>query len=121
MRAEPNIRLETYRIQGHPTLGNSEPGKNYGYFERWPLKIISSGSWEGGLGWEHVSVSCKNRCPTWDEMCLVKEMFWSDDETVIQFHPKHSEYVNHHPYCLHLWKKIAEEHELPPRILTGPS
>ena len=25
------------------------------------------------------------------------------------------EYVNLHPYCLHLWKKIGEETDLPPK------
>ena len=56
-----------------------------------------------------------NRCPTWDEMCLVKDIFWQDDECVIQFHPPKSEYVNLHPYCLHLWKKIGEKADLPPK------
>ena len=69
--------------------------------------------WSNGGGWEHVSVSFPNRCPTWEEMCIVKEMFWRDEETVVQYHPKKSEYVNLHPYCLHLWKKIGVEYELP--------
>ena len=75
------------------------------------MAIIAS--WAGG--WEHVSVSLRNRCPTWDEMCLVKDIFWRDDECVVQFHPPKSEYVNLHPYCLHLWKKIGEAVELPPK------
>lgn len=65
-------------------------------------------------GWEHVSVSYKNRVPTWDEMCKVKDMFWKDNECVVQYHPPKSEYVNVHPYCLHLWKKSDGEFERPP-------
>lgn len=65
------------------------------------------------MGWEHVSVSLYNRLPTWDEMCLVKSLFWDEEETVIQFHPKKSQYVNQHPFCLHLWKKIGVDAELP--------
>lgn len=38
-------------------------------------------SWGGG--WEHVSVSLSNRCPTWEEMCMVKDIFWGEDECVI--------------------------------------
>lgn len=70
-------------------------------------------SWGGG--WEHVSVSYQNRCPTWEEMCRVKEMFWNDEECVVQYHPPKSEYVNYHPYCLHLWRKIGEDFERPPK------
>lgn len=78
------------------------------------VKIIAS--WGGG--WEHVSVSLKNRCPTWDEMCMVKEIFWKDDEVVVQFHPAKSEYVNIHPYCLHMWRKIGSEFETPPKAFV---
>lgn len=71
-------------------------------------------SW--GKGWEHVSVSYSNRCPTWEEMCRVKDIFWYDNECVVQFHPPKSEYVNNHPCCLHLWRKSAgNEFELPPK------
>ena len=74
-------------------------------------------SWGGG--WDHVSASCAKRTPGWDEMCEIKEIFFDDEETVIQFHPAASEYVNNHPHCLHLWKKQGQAHELPPSIMTG--
>jgi hypothetical protein len=73
-----------------------------------------------GHGWDHVSVSLGHRCPTWDEMCFFKDMFFTDTETVIQFHPKRSEYVNDHPNCLHLWRRQDGEHELPPNWMVGP-
>lgn len=69
--------------------------------------------------WQHVSVSLENRCPNWEEMSYIKDLFWSNGETVVQFHPKKSEYVNNHPYVLHLWKKKDKEFELPPSILVG--
>src|SRR5690349_6482303 len=33
----------------------------------------------GGEGWEHVSISIpsEDRCPTWEEMCFVKDLFWN--------------------------------------------
>lgn len=73
-------------------------------------------------GWEHVSVSIedKTRCASWAEMCIVKSLFWDDEEAVIQFHPPKSEYVNFHGGCLHLWKKVGEEFPIPPSILVGP-
>lgn len=82
-----------------------------------PLQIICSPFGEGE--WEHVSVSLPDRCPSWEEMRYVKELFWSDDVTVVQFHPKKSEYVNNHPFCLHLWRNLKNEIELPPSILVG--
>ena len=72
-------------------------------------------------GWEHISISFANvrRTPTWNEMCFIKDLFWSKDETVIQYHPQESDYVNYHPYCLHLWKPLYESLPVPPSILVG--
>lgn len=56
-------------------------------------------------GWEHVSVCpYKNKMPTWDDMCKIKDIFWDEEEAVIQIHPKKSEYVNIMDNCLHLWR-----------------
>ena len=108
---------DKYRVQlpGYPA-GDERNG-----FFIVPLKhqqklfIIAS----DGFGWEHVSVSRRDRCPTWDEMCLVKALFWDDDDCVIQYHPPRSEYVNNHPYCLHLWRPIDVSLPMPPSILVG--
>lgn len=72
-----------------------------------------------GLEWEHVSVSRKDRTPTWDEMCQVKAMFWDDEDCVVQYHPPRSKYVNNHSNCLHLWRQIGTEFTLPPSLLVG--
>lgn len=87
--------------------------------------VVGDGSdWqEIGLklpAWEHVSVSLKNRCPTWDEMCYVKKLFFEDEECVVQFHPPESEYVRHHPYALHLWRVVGQEFPRPPAECVGP-
>lgn len=85
------------------------------------LRVIASNADfpEVSEGWEHVSVSLTNRCPNWLEMSFIKDLFWSEDETVIQFHPPKSEYVNNHAYCLHLWRDTVNDHRLPPSILVG--
>ena len=55
-------------------------------------------------GWEHVSIELSaRRLPTWEEMCLIKDIFWEEEEMVVQIHPKHSEYVNI-TEALHLWR-----------------
>lgn len=57
-----------------------------------------------GGGWDHVSVSFSNRTPTWEEMCEIKKLFFYPDEVCVQYHPAENEYVNNHPYCLHIWR-----------------
>ena len=83
----------------------------FGGIKAEPLTVV----WSCGGGWEHVSVSYRRRTPSWEEMCRVKDMFWNEEETVVQFHPKRSEYVNIHPHCLHLWRRCGEDYELPPK------
>lgn len=90
-------------------------------FMRWPgikenaLLVIAS----CGGGWDHVSASFRNRCPTWDEMCIIKDIFFEAEECVVQFHPPMSKYVNKHPFCLHLWKRQDSEYETPPMLFVG--
>lgn len=69
--------------------------------------------------WEHVSVSTAARCPTWEEMCLIKSLFWDPEDLVLQLHPPESDYVNQHPYCLHLWRPIGLELPRPPALAVG--
>ena len=78
-----------------------------------------------GDGWDHVSVSVghgknlKARCPTWDEMCWIKSLFFTGEETAMQLHPPASDYVNDHPACLHLWRPHGIEIPRPPPIMIG--
>ena len=72
-----------------------------------------------GEGWEHVSVSRKDRCPIWEEMCQVKDLFWDDEDVVMQFHVPPKDHVNNHPYCLHMWKSKTIAFPRPPSILVG--
>lgn len=74
-------------------------------------------SW--GAGFEHCSVSMPTRCPSWEQMCAIKDAFWNDNEVCMQLHPAKKDYVNNHPYCLHIWKPINEKIPLPPTILVG--
>lgn len=71
--------------------------------------------WSWGGGWDHVSVSFRNRCPTWDEMCIVKDLFFYPEECCIQYHPATADYVNKMPYCLHIWRPQDQELPRPPK------
>ena len=118
MRPTPNLLAEPHR-RIHPTLGSSPWGENCGYFEiacsRGWLRVIAS---DGTMsGWEHVSVSLVDGIPSWLDMKQVKELFWGDDETVLEFHPEKASYVNAHDSVLHLWRQVGVNHPLPPRLL----
>ena len=74
---------------------------------------VTIGSWTGSViwgsdedGWEHVSVAPydRNITPSWDDMCRLKDIFFEDEEVVLQFHPRKSHYVNIVNNCLHLWR-----------------
>lgn len=58
--------------------------------------------------WEHVMLNgyWSKRCPTYEEMAHLKDIFWKEEEITVQVHPKKSEYVNNfgYEYNLHLWR-----------------
>lgn len=74
-----------------------------------------------GMGRRHVSVSIEydRRCPTWDIMCKIKDLFWEPEDCVVQYHPTKSQYVNMHKSCLHLWQPTEEKLPQPPSIMVG--
>ena len=71
--------------------------------------------WSWGDGWDHVSVSFRNRCPTWDEMCRIKDMFFYPEETCVEYHPAKADYVNICNTCLHIWRPQNVELPKPPK------
>lgn len=106
-----------FKKEDHPLASTDRDG-NDGMF------IIQYGSREfiamasDGMGWEHVSIS-STRIPTWEEMCFFKEMFWDDEDCVIQYHPPKSEYVNNCKTALHLWRPTGQNIATPDSILVG--
>lgn len=118
MREKFCSRIERGRIRKGDFASPS--GVNWGAFQlRVPkhgrvLRIIVG----VGDGWDHVSVSLRDRCPTWDEMCAVKNLFFRDDEWVVQYHPAKADYVNLHHQTLHLWRPHDAELPKPPKIMV---
>lgn len=88
------------------------------------LKIIAacgdmkdgSQGFPGGTLWDHVSVSLKDRTPTWEEMCWVKGLFFDEEECVVQYHPPKSKYVNQNATVLHMWKPLEAVFPMPPLV-----
>lgn len=105
--------LNKYRFDllGLGYLGNDKNGwfkipldPNYSG-ERGFYKVIAS----SGSGWDHVSISLVDndnymieRTLRWEEMEMIKRMFFLDNESVVEFHPNEEEYIDEHSYVLHL-------------------
>lgn len=79
------------------------------------LRVLASAD----EGWDHVSVSCETRCPTWDEMEQIKRLFFLPGETAFQLHVAESEHISVHPYCLHIWRPRSREIPLPPQWMVA--
>lgn len=138
---------ERYRVTTGP-LGTAANVGHYGAFDvespepGWRLALICDDGTDGdvpeSLGWEHVSVHAyrarkvdvtallrpdrvpQTRTPTWKEMAFVKSLCWEDEDVVVQYHPRKSEYVNAHPNVLHLWCVRGHAFPTPPPNLVGP-
>lgn len=95
-------RVEQFRTEG-------QPGVRYGAFAIKHHGVTLWAICSAGGGWDHVSVSTKGRCPTWDEMSFVKKLFFYPEETVIQLHVPEAQHINCHPHCLHLWRPQTDE------------
>jgi hypothetical protein len=126
MRTKPVLEVERCRIVAGPTASDESYGNNGQFILTGPQGERLLVQVSDGAGWEHASVSLlhlsswAHRCPTWEEMCFVKRAFWEAEECVVQYHPAESEYVNCHPYVLHLWKPTSATIPTPPSILVGP-
>jgi hypothetical protein len=117
MRQHVPKSVETGRIRSGPLRSDRTDGFNGAFVIRHrgrDLFVIAS----LGYGWDHVSVSLKGRCPTFDELKHIKTLFWEDDETVVHYFPKSSEYINNHPFTLHLWRRQSSPHVLPPSVFV---
>lgn len=125
---------EQYRLIEGPQ-GSDMSYENNGLFVISHNNLIFWTIASDGLGWEHVSISLRfkpknkngktiydyvKRCPIWEEMCFIKDLFWDKEDAVVQFHPPNSLYVNCHSYCLHLWRPIGVKMPIPDPITVGP-
>jgi hypothetical protein len=74
-------------------------------FAKGELRVLSSQRREGdGKRWVHVSVSRADRLPSWEDLRDVKDVFLGTDSVAVQVLPRRQDYVNDHPYVLHLFR-----------------
>jgi len=116
--------LNKHRIKTGPYASDPSYGFN-GAFKFTlppdPRSILCIAS--DGCGFKHVSVSyilSPAKTPSWEVMCQVKDLFWEEEDWVVQFHPAKSESVNFHKGALHLWECLDRAMPTPTSILVGP-
>lgn len=92
-------------------------GRGIIHMPRWVGSVV----WSNSGGWDHVSIAPakRNIMPSWDDMCLLKNLFFNEDEVVIQYHPAKKDYVNNLSNCLHLWKPTEETLPVPNSLMVG--
>lgn len=119
MRKKPSKFLEKHRIKTGVLKSDKSYGNNGAFevpFRHFKLTVIASD--QGG--WDHVSVSHPTFTPTWKMMCFVKDLFFREDEVVVQYHPKKDDYINLHKHCLHMWRPQGIAVPTPPNWMVGP-
>ena len=109
----PYREISCYAVT-HPLYGPATASGG-GAFAMRGLTIVAS--W--GEGWDHVSVSRPDRCPTWEEMERVKRAFFRPDEVAFQLHVPVSDHISVYPFCLHIWRPHAADIPLPPKWMVG--
>lgn len=97
-------------------MGSSEPkdGWNGAFIiplegQMWQVRCSD------GMDWKHVSVTNHQvkRLPDWKVMCRIRDLFFADEVWVVQYHPAASDYINDHPFVLHLWQPLREVLPIP--------
>jgi hypothetical protein len=88
-------------------------GDGFAYRYRNGLRVIvTTGSFDDGRDWMHISVSRKDRLPSWDDMKFVKNTF-AESRVGYQVFAPPSEHVNIHDFCLHIWVPLSGAPPLP--------
>lgn len=59
---------------------------------------------KGERRWWHLSISCADRYPTWEEIKDARYSLLPMGLTFAQLLPPLNEFVNIHPNCFHLWE-----------------
>lgn len=102
----PNPLIEQYRVGG---IANDQQGafivKVRTKFRGRQLNVLVG----NGMGWDHVSVSHPLEIPNWEEMSVIKTIFFDPEEVVMQLHVASKDHINVYPNCLHLWRPQTAE------------
>lgn len=77
---------------------------NAGYYRRHDgMTVITEVAIYDKRMWLHVSCAFATRLPDWADLREVKTVFVGPKRMALSIMPSEAEYVNIHPYVLHLW------------------
>lgn len=95
-------------------IGNDKEGMFIIPYNGAQLKIIASSD----FNWDHVSVSCPDRVPTYEEMKYIKRQFFRKNEIAIEYHMPEKDHINNNPNVLHLWRPQRKKLPIPPKMMV---
>jgi hypothetical protein len=98
LRRSSLARLPNISAPQPAPVGFAEPGAQV--YTMGACRIIVGRS---ASGW-HMSISCGDRYPTWDEVAKARYELILDGVTMAMLLPPEAEFVNVHPTTLHLWE-----------------
>jgi hypothetical protein len=105
---EPGTPLALQR--NHPAIADVSGAFGMKLDKDGPSFVVIASS---GDGWDHVSVSVRDRTPTWEEMDRIKRVFFKPGEVAMQLHVAEADHVNCHPFTLHLWRPHGTKRAIP--------
>jgi hypothetical protein len=125
--------LNAFRNRTHPQYKSDDTAGMNGFFVI-PLEegkktfaLVISGVGIEEYPWDHVSVrigfskyhgKLAERIPTWEEMCIIKGLFFEPEECAVQFHPPDEDYINQNPFVLNLWRPINFRFPMPAKEMV---
>ena len=114
---ESTVRAALSRIPPSWSLCQASPGG--GAFLRGSIQVIFSVQrYNDGRVWLHVSACGRTGAsswflPSWEDMKRIKNDFIGEDAWAYQVFPSAKDYVNQHPYVLHLYSLMDGKPALP--------
>lgn len=93
---KPRVLPSTYSL--------IEDYQNAGYYMRRDgMTVITEVAEYQKRLWLHVSCAHPDRLPSWADLREAKTVFCGPKRLALSIMPSEAEYVNIHPYVLHLW------------------
>jgi len=89
-------------------LGESHPNAAW-FLSRQGLRVLVEVEEQDASLWLHMSVSRKDRMPSYQDIVDAKEFFLGPERRAIQVFPKRSEHFSFHPFCLHLYSPLERD------------
>ncbi len=106
--------IEKHRVS-HPLYEQGNAFNGFFMLKDRELNLCIS----NGAGWDHVSVSrFDHKPPSWEQMCYVKDLLFSPEEWVVQYHPAKKDYIDYGINVLHLWRPQEKELPKPPEWMV---